>query len=187
MDLVDILLDILPNLKIINLVRDPRGMTNSRNHGPFSMGKRFPQNHSLDTCSRLREDQEIIQRLQTVYPDRLTVVLYEALTEKPYEGAEYVYKFLDMPITEYVIEWVFKSTHAQIQNRTSYFSTARADAVAIASHWRTQMVFSTVQTIDNACVKTYPYFGFLPLPSLSKLRSLKYPSRKPVKNFDGFI
>lgn len=185
MDLVEMLLDIIPGLKVIHLVRDPRGITNSRLHGPFRMARSI-FHHSHDTCMRMREDIEHTHKLQLEYPGQITTVLYEALAEKPYDGAEFVYKFLNMEVTWPVIHWVFNSTHAQL-NSMSYFTTARKDAVESAYRWRTQMSFNQVEIIDRVCAKTYPLVGYLSMETEEIMRGVEFPSREFIKHFDGFL
>lgn len=189
MDLVEILLHLLPDLKVIHLVRDPRGMTNSRLHGPFPMAHENIYNHSVDTCSRIYNDMTISNYLRQLYPNRITTVLYEALAERPYDGAEFIYKFLNIEITWPVIYWVFNSTHAQTQSDTNstYFNTARTNAVASAYKWRTVMKFVTVDMLDRICVMTNSLLGFLPMQSEEILRNFNFPSRESVKNFAGFV
>lgn len=185
MDLVSILLDVLPNLKVIHLIRDPRGLTNSRLNGPFKMTRQL-YTHSLDTCNRIQEDVDYNRKLKHEYPDRITIVLYEALAERPYDGAEFIYKFLKIEVTWPVIYWVFNSTHAR-SDKTYYFASVRTDAVASAYRWRTEMKYSDVGTVDRVCTNLYSTLGLLKMESEEILRNMDLASRERVENFDGFI
>ena len=183
MDLVETLMDVLPNMKVIHLNRDPRGMTNSRLNGPFRMARHL-YNHTRDTCARMQNDIDYNNQLKHVYTDRLITVLYEALAERPYDGAEYIYKFLKLDIKWQMIYWVFNSTHS---DNTYYFSTSRSNAVASAYRWRKEMNYDDVKLIDRLCVKTYSMLGILPVETEDVLRNLDLPTRQSIQHFDGFI
>ncbi|WAR08040.1 CHST3-like protein, partial [Mya arenaria] len=95
------LLPYFPNMKIVHLIRDPRGMFNSRDK--HSLGKGKGSSSDKDAvhgfCRKLEEDLRHSKKLSTSHPDKIFVVQYEDLAEHPYEWAKRLYKFAGMEYT----------------------------------------------------------------------------------------
>lgn len=186
MELVTILMKIWPNLKIIHLIRDPRGITNSRlRAAEFSMAQ-MVLSHSQNLCSRMYVDVMITQRLQKEYPNRLKLVFYEALTARPLEGARYIYKFLNLAYTDNIIRWVKSTTNASENASKQYYGIKRSDVKSLAFSWREKLDLLKVQVIDYFCKDVYSVVGYIQMNSTEQLRSDKIPSRRHV-NIDGFV
>lgn len=184
MDLVYIMMDLWPNLKVIQLVRDPRGITRSRQRGhEFNMVKQLVP-HSRDLCTRMHDDVEYNWFLNEAYHDRLKLVFYEALAERPIEGIKYIYTFLDMELTRSSIAWVYASSHSK--TASGYFGVLSKNSTQSAYSWRTQMSLSTVTAIDSICKKVYKQLGFVCMNTTSELSSLNIPSRRPLNNANWF-
>lgn len=100
-----------PNLKVIHLFRDPRGMVNSHLHTPFYRSK---LNNMLDiendiktTCWRMGYDLRVALRLRTRYTDRFRIVQYEDFSDLQ-NNAKILYKFLGMDTTEEILRDIDK-------------------------------------------------------------------------------
>jgi len=182
LELADLALLYFPELKIIHLIRDPRGITNSRLHGGFSLTRKV-ESHSENVCSRFEEDLNFVQEIRSKSLSSITIVLYEALAEKPLSGAKFLYNFVGLPISNSTLVWVYNSTHAE--DNGGFFGTARKDSAANAYKWRNELAFTTIQTIDKYCTTVYTMVGYLPMIN-NNSRNLQIV-RQNVSNFYGFM
>lgn len=187
LELVQIMLDLWPNLKIIYLIRDPRGITNSRQHSTsgFKMSRDIVS-HSQALCSQMFNDSEYARNTSEAFPDRFKIVFYEALAERPFEGAKYVFNFMGSNLTDDILDWVYSSSHANVTQQ-QYFGTKRSNSTQSAHKWRNELNLSSVKIIDSACKKVYERLGFLSLNSSEKLNSSDIPSRIKPPYIDGFV
>ncbi|XP_053385691.1 carbohydrate sulfotransferase 1-like [Mercenaria mercenaria] len=142
--------------------------------------------HSQDLCSRMYEDVIQHMKLQKLYHKRLKLVIYEALTERPINGARDIYKFLNMTMTKQVVQWIYQTTHANKTADSEYFGTSRNNAIELMTSWRMKMDLLKVQVIDYFCKDLYTLVGFIPMNSTEQLSSLSVPSRRK-SSIDGFV
>lgn len=175
MDLAGILMGLLPNFKVIHLVRDPRGITNSRLRGKFRLAKNI-EPHSRDLCNRMYSDVITGDHLRQKYPDRHTLVMYEALADRPMEGAKYILNFINATFDQRVEEWVYNSSHG---NYSGYYSTVRNSTKA-SSHWRTELLYNRTEIIQNQCHNVFSLLGYIAFRNIIDKRNLSFPSTKQV-------
>ncbi|XP_053386302.1 carbohydrate sulfotransferase 1-like [Mercenaria mercenaria] len=187
MELVRIMMKMWQNLKVIHLVRDPRAITHSRLQlNAFSMSRNI-LSHSQDLCTRMKYDSLISLQLQKLYPNRLKVVSYEALAERPIVGAKYVYKFLNMSFNENVFHSIIHSISTKKTRNSEYpYLTVRYNSSAVAKQWRLNMSLLQVQVIDYFCKDMYSVLGYIAINSTDELRSLSTPLRRSI-DIDGFL
>ena len=182
MDLVKELMEIIPDLKVIHLVRDPRGIINSRLHlGKFKALK--TEAHSKALCKQMYLDISTVTALQHKYPDKLMTVLYEAMAERPIEAAKSVYKFLKMTYGKAVEDWVYNSTHAN--NNNGYYGAQRTDSGHVSVQWRNELSFSRAKMINKYCSEVFNLLGFIPFKIKEKMEDFNLPSRTRA-NIIGF-
>ena len=173
MELVETLMTNVENLKVINLVRDPRGITNSRVHGRYSMTLNNVVPHSINMCTRMYNDVIIGDSLRNKYPDKFALVMYEALAERPMEGARYVFKFLNATYSDKVQQWVYDSSHG---NSNGFYATTRNSSAAL-SHWRSELTFARIISIQNNCENLFNLLGYISFKTISDLRDFEKKSR----------
>lgn len=176
MDLVQILMDFIPSLKVIHLVRDPRGISNSRRHSAGMRMSRETDKHSIALCKEIFLDITVGDILRQKYYKRITMVMYEALAERPSEGAKYVYKFLNIKYNKNIEEWVYNSTHANRNN--GFFGTQRSDASEASVHWRKQLDFSDVDIIQKHCKEVLDTLGYRSFKSETDMKNFNLTSRQ---------
>lgn len=186
MELVSIMMELWPNLKVIHLVRDPRAITNSRMEGSdFNMSHHIV-NHSRDMCIRMYDDVAYDWYLQREHQSRLKLVVYEAFAESPFAATGYAYEFLDMLFSVDVWFWVYNSTHNGTDAASGYYSTSRLNSTNVAHRWRTYLDFEKVGIIDNFCGQVYNALGYVSMHSADDLYSLGVPSRRRFEFIDGY-
>lgn len=98
---VEDLMEQLPDLKVISLIRDPRGILASRGRMPWCV-KPACSNVEL-VCARYNRDVDSSFYLKSKFPQRFTIVRYEDLSLNLYGTVQSVLEFLKFPLTEKVI------------------------------------------------------------------------------------
>ncbi|KAL4223933.1 hypothetical protein ACF0H5_017394 [Mactra antiquata] len=188
MEIAAIMLERIPNLRIIHLVRDPRGITNSRQKARSTFrtsAKTRP--HSKSLCNIMNSNMNYSDLIQAKYPGRLKTVFYESLAERPVDGAKFVYDFMKSNLTETISKNIYQSSHADVED-TNYYGTSRSNSSLTAYAWRKTFGIAKTRIVDNACRDVYQKLGYIALDTEVQLKSLKYPSRTlHVDNIDGFI
>ena len=86
------------DLKVILLVRDPRGVYNSRGSGPVTTwcSKDICADPAVG-CQDLAEDLMAAKDLAARYPGSVTLVRYEDLSLEPEDTTRQLLDFLDLP------------------------------------------------------------------------------------------
>nr|KAG5699096.1 hypothetical protein BaRGS_017779 [Batillaria attramentaria] len=161
------------DLKVLYLVRDPRGTISSQNIAFWKLVTDETLNYTRKFCQMFREDLAAIQPLFDRYPDRIKLVRYETLAEKPLLVSEELYGFLGLSFTSDVREFVFNSTSAGHKS-TYNFATDRANSTSAAYAWRRRIHFPVVQATDQFCADVYRKLGYLPLRSEAELTDFRY-------------
>ena len=183
MDLAEALMIAIPNLKVIHLVRDIRGMVNSR----ANIGKRVAtiKSGALSNvlCKEMQKDIATATILKRKYPDRITTVMYEAMAERPTEAAKYIYRFLNITYDKTVDEWINRTAHG---NKTSGpQGTQRADSKKTANQWRLEQPFNIANITQNVCRKVFDLLGYIPFKTQSEMANMTLKSRRTA-NIEGF-
>lgn len=161
----------MPDLKIIHLLRDPRGILDSRRHGGYLKLDNFPLAAKV-LCERMTHDLLTAEVLNKNYPDKYLKVYYESLAQHPQQGAKLLYDFSGLPLTNYIKSYVTNITHGS-QN-SGYFSTVRKDSSKVSSKWRQTLPYKYVKLIDSKCALFYELSGYHKIPSKYHLYSEKF-------------
>ncbi|XP_060069996.1 carbohydrate sulfotransferase 3-like [Ylistrum balloti] len=185
MDVAEILMQIIPNLKVIHLLRDPRGMIDSRRRGMFLKKGMDIAVAARSICQRFERDIEIARELRRKYPGRLKTVLYEQIAEYPKLASESLFKFLGLTAPANFDAWLYNHTAAG--TRGKYYGTTRANSKLTARLWRHRMSYEDVTKVDNECPIFYNYTGILKVQSEKSLRNLNSQLRMPNSEFGDFL
>ncbi|XP_046596048.1 carbohydrate sulfotransferase 5-like isoform X2 [Neodiprion lecontei] len=143
-------------VRIVLLVRDPRGILQSRKHRAFCPPSPDCSDPAL-TCADLVSDYKVAVELLKKYPTRFMVIRYEELSLDPYKQAEELYKFYGLffhPETK-----KFLDTHTKTNKEV--WSTFR-DSKTAPFHWRTELTFEEVEEIQESCTTAMKYWGYVP-------------------------
>ncbi|XP_041467637.1 carbohydrate sulfotransferase 3-like [Lytechinus variegatus] len=178
------------NLKIVHLVRDPRGSGLSRIKYRLSDMKiaptvrsQFPQTGRLKPLELLSVTPETSQTIRgmctwirnnaIVSPNRLPawlhgryyLVRYEDFADTPLKITRDLYKFVGIPLKKEVSEWVIKNTHVddktKLHGLNNKFSTHRDSHVA-ATHWIKDLTKLEVKQIEEECMDVLELMGYQP-------------------------
>ena len=169
----------LPNLKVIVLVRDPRGVMNSRAAMDWCAKEQCADPKTV--CEHLRRDVEAAYALHKEFPDRVRLVRYEDLSVLPFEVADEVLKFLGLP-HEMRLD-AYLETHTQAKRsknkqgkpRVNPYGTFR-ESKHTAFAWKSKMKFDYVQEIQNVCQEPMKTLGY----NLMRDKVDKYDNEFPI-------
>ena len=113
---VEKLLENIPNLRVIHLLRDPRGVALSRrgveNNAGVS-GKGSIVQTARMYCEVAAKDLKIRRRLEERFPGAITQVIYEDFTSDPIKLASDVYRFLNMTLPASVRKYLDERTQTK--------------------------------------------------------------------------
>ena len=146
--LADILKD-FPKLKVVHLLRDPRGIINSRLAlnwpwwgGPLNISK-----EARLLCTKMREDIRQRQELEKRFPGLTMEFVYEDIAQNPMTYIPALYNFTGISMTN--------STKSFILQMTSTSGD-------IAAKWKKKMDTEIKELIDKECEDLYKITNYGP-------------------------
>lgn len=149
------------NIKVIHLVRDPRGMLLSRK---VTQKRPLTAEHALKTCVRLFNNVREFRLLQQEFPGTGLQVRYEDLVTKPLDIAKLIYKHsaIDSKLAkEYLRIWLRKTNDP---GNNGIFNTYRPNSTAEAYDWLTKL-----NSHDRQFIESFPECS-------NVIRELEYPN-----------
>jgi len=141
MDTVQLLLQRLPNLRVLHLIRDPRAVALSRKNRTWSSGHPAKKDILLSAdlyCQVVVRDILRRQQLQDLFPGSFMQMIYEDFTDDPLSVTENIYQFLNMTVPESV--------------RVFVTSMTRTSAV---SKWQHDLSYHEATEIRRRCKQLY--------------------------------
>nr|CAB3230801.1 carbohydrate sulfotransferase 1 [Phallusia mammillata] len=173
MGLKTIMNDPTMDLKIIHLVRDPRGIQSSR----LKIDKTWDvRSSSENTCSRLVYNAKMgfANTTETKWlKDRYYKIRYEDLALEPFKYADEIYKFVGLDFQPQIKRWITQNTQGQ-KPRTKYkkkgqaFTTNRDSAAAMES-WRKHLSFANVSVVQKNCKEAMDMSGYTSVANKDQL------------------
>nr|XP_002733262.1 PREDICTED: carbohydrate sulfotransferase 1-like [Saccoglossus kowalevskii] len=190
-NLIHLMKDPEIDLKVINVIRDPRGKISSvlpihlngyRTISRMESNKIFTVEH-LNAHPEL---SEILQRYCTEtlrnillarhaswFPKRnYQVIRYEDAAYEPKKTAEIIYKFLGLNFHGDVLKWVDENTRQEnIQDPNFVYSTRR-DSRMTAENWRRKLTLELAKSIENTgeCGKLMDTLGYALLEAIMMIK-----------------
>ncbi|KAM8945970.1 carbohydrate sulfotransferase 4 [Pelodytes ibericus] len=162
------------NLKILHLVRDPRGVFHSRKK---TKGQLTRDNNILMWGVKRRESEdneyEVMQKIcrsqvemyQTAIKANITglqnrylLVRYEDIVNEPVLKARKMYQFAKLRFTPHLEAWIYNITHGNGQGQN--FVISSRDAQHVSKAWRNVLPFKTTERLQNICGEALDVFGY---------------------------
>lgn len=134
------------NLRVILLVRDPRGIMQSRRHRDWCPGRPDCWDPGR-LCSDLLADYSAAIRLARLYPTRFRAVRYEDISLQPYTEVEDLFAFLGLSFHARVKQFLDTHTKTDAGGVSSTFRNSKAAPF----HWRKDLSHKEVRAIQKAC------------------------------------
>ncbi|KAG7324752.1 hypothetical protein KOW79_011068 [Hemibagrus wyckioides] len=160
------------DLKVIQLVRDPRAMLASRMvafANKYEHWKRWTMNGDIPqddnevrklkgNCENIRMSAEVGLRQPPWLRGRYMLVRYEDIAMFPMLKAAEMYRFTGIPFTVQVKEWILRNTQAS-DKASGVYSTQKNSSQQVEK-WRFSMPFKLVQMVQKICAPTMNLFGY---------------------------
>ncbi|GAB0096022.1 uncharacterized protein DMENIID0001_114710 [Sergentomyia squamirostris] len=142
-------------LKMLLLIRDPRGTLQSRKHENWCIGEKDCDNPS-SLCQGMVEDYYAAQLYSKKYPDHFRVVRYEDLSLNPYEITNGILRFYGLPMDSEVIK--FLKSHTKVNVGDAY--TTYRNSKTAPFHWIKDLSYEEIDTIQNSCSEAMKLWGY---------------------------
>ncbi|XP_034098962.2 carbohydrate sulfotransferase 4 [Drosophila nasuta] len=165
----------LSNMRIVLLVRDPRGTMQSRRHRVWCAGNEDCEDPAL-VCQDLVDDYKTAETLLKSYPGRFRTLRYEDLSLNPYDVTQDILQFYGLPFDPAVEE--FLDTHTK-ENIGGVSSTYR-DSRSAPFHWKQDLKAEEIKQIQDVCVEAMDLWGYRRINDFSNFTNMQ-------QNFDPIV
>ncbi|XP_076358861.1 carbohydrate sulfotransferase 4-like [Tachypleus tridentatus] len=154
----------VPNLHVIHLVRDPRGLIASRKQKRWCITPDCRDPRFL--CRSLQDDLLIGDVLQYKYGIKYLRVRYEDVAMQPKTWSEKLIRFLNFPMHEEITKYVYlhtrkgnNDTFFDNKGRLQYPLTYR-ESTKTARQWTKKLTYSELQEIQGVCQLVIQKLGY---------------------------
>ena len=148
------LLRTVPDLKIIQLMRDPRAIINSRIHSQGYPARDYVSN-SKALCQKMTWDLEEGLVLMKNYPDRFKFVFYEDVKSDVLSKARQLSNFIGMEFDE---AEVARLNIVSVNKAKSRSVATKSRVIDNAFWWRTRLSLANVDNVQRYCSKVFDGF-----------------------------
>ena len=155
------LLETDPEVKVVHLIRDPRGMFSSQQAVGVLRKKSLEEESKLQ-CHQIYKDIMKSIELNAKFSNRILTVRYEDIAENPIASAEEMYKFVGLPMTDVDRSYIYNITNGSEDSCAEQFVCRKKNSTNAAYKWRSKVSYDSIQVIDRNCVNVYDMMGFLP-------------------------
>ncbi|XP_043937414.1 carbohydrate sulfotransferase 6-like [Protopterus annectens] len=192
--LYSLLKDPALNLKIIHLVRDPRGVFKSRSKERSALNfdsnilyNNFKEKRNFFRYFSVKRDYELLEEIcksqvnmykqatqqnHSFIKGRYKMVRFEDLTKDPLKVASDLYEFTNLTLTPKLQTWIYNLTHGTGDGgKYGSFQVSPRDAVHVSEAWKTELSIFTIQQIEQQCAEAIQVFGYDFFMSKDKQRS----------------
>ncbi|XP_076831172.1 carbohydrate sulfotransferase 3a [Brachyhypopomus gauderio] len=160
------------DIRVIQLVRDPRAILASRMEAfssQYQTWKSWAANGEVPVedeevkrlqgnCNQIRESAELGLSRPDWLENKYMLVRYEDIARYPMQKAAEMYRFTGIPFTSHAREWILKNTHAS-QVASGVYSTQKNSSEQVQM-WRFKMPFKLAQVVQEVCGPTMELFGY---------------------------
>ncbi|XP_022258876.1 carbohydrate sulfotransferase 4-like [Limulus polyphemus] len=154
----------VPNLHVIHLVRDPRGLIASRKQKRWCITPDCRDPRFL--CRSLQDDLLIGDIIQYRYGVKYLRVRYEDVAMQPKTWSEKLLRFLNFPMHEEINKYV--NLHTRKGNNHTFFDNkgrlqyplTYRESIKTAREWTKKLTYSELQTIQNVCQLVIQKLGY---------------------------
>ncbi|XP_022446536.1 carbohydrate sulfotransferase 3 [Delphinapterus leucas] len=167
------------DLRVIQLVRDPRAVLASRMVAfadKYETWKKWlakGQDQLREeevlrlkgNCESIRLSAELGLRQPAWLRGRYMLVRYEDVALRPLQKAQEMYRFAGIPLTPQVEDWIQKNTQAA---HDGIYSTQKNSSEQFEK-WRFSMPFKLAQVVQAACGPAMRLFGYKPVQDAASL------------------
>ncbi|XP_035743258.1 carbohydrate sulfotransferase 5-like isoform X3 [Vespa mandarinia] len=143
-------------IRLVLLVRDPRGILQSRKHREWCPTSPDCSDPAL-VCADMVSDFSAAVRLIKKYPHSFRVVRYEDLSVEPYKYVKELYTFYGLDFHPNVKRFLDTHTKSDVGGVSSTFRNSKVAPF----HWRTDLEFEEVDEIQRVCGSAMRLWGYV--------------------------
>ncbi|XP_013183328.1 carbohydrate sulfotransferase 4 [Amyelois transitella] len=143
------------NVKVVLLIRDPRGVMQSRQHRDFCQPAPDCWKPEL-LCADMISDYVAAGRLLKQYPDKLMVLRYEELALNPVGTTQYLLKFLGLGMTPSIERFLSTHTSVEVAGVSSTFRISQD----VPFRWKNVLDFNYVDDMQTVCKEAMDLWGY---------------------------
>lgn len=181
----EVLLASDPTVKVIHLVRDPRGVIASR----LEFNERFRREptaiQATKLCSQVMQNIDKSKEISGIFHKRILTVRYEDIAETPVAAARQLYEFLGLDLTPLIQKYIWDITYAGLGG-ACVLCTVRKNASSTANAWRNKLQFESVSNIQKQCTPLLNIMGYRLFQSTDEMRSLNISAKYAAYDSDLF-
>ncbi|XP_063044251.1 carbohydrate sulfotransferase 1-like [Engraulis encrasicolus] len=173
------------NLKVIQLVRDPRGILSSRIEtfrDTYRLWRiwratgRKPYNLDLTQLTMVCDDflSSVSTGLSHPYwlKGKYMIVRYEDLARNPLQKTKEMYDYLGLPMDKNVVDWIQANTRGSNELLAKHkYGTVR-DSAANAESWRLKLSIEMVDYTQTVCQKILNILGYKSVKTADELKNM---------------
>ncbi|KAG8264087.1 N-acetylglucosamine 6-O-sulfotransferase activity protein [Homalodisca vitripennis] len=145
------------NVRVVLLVRDPRGIMESRSTLSWCKAHQDCGN-PVRVCADLVDDYSAAMRFKALFPDKFRVVRYEDMSLKPHKVIPDIFRFFGLQYHPEVEQFVNNHTTRVDSNRYSTFR----NSTDVALSWRRKSEYAKVEELQRICRVAMSAWGYLP-------------------------
>ena len=150
LDLLQDVMDEIPDLKVVVYTRDPRGIVHSRKKtqliSAIARGDVGVEGKTL--CTRIRHELPTLAAIRRKYSNRIWNLKYEELVNDPTKSIENMYSYFGIKVNTAVLDW-FKQGKSDTNDKP--YGTHRDNATLTAYSWKTKMDEAAKLEVTRSC------------------------------------
>lgn len=160
------------DIRVIQLVRDPRAILASRmvafsakyqTWKAWAIDGEVPEDDEevkrlKGNCDHIRMSAEVGLSRPAWLTRRYMLVRYEDIARYPMQKAEEMYRFTGIPFSSKAKEWILSNTQTT-QEASGVYSTQKNSSEQVEK-WRFSIPFKLVQVVQKVCGPTMKLFGY---------------------------
>ncbi|XP_077284051.1 carbohydrate sulfotransferase 3 [Arctopsyche grandis] len=155
--------------RILLLVRDPRGVLQSRRHRDWCPGQPDCDQPAL-LCADMVSDYVAAVRMAALHPRRFRVLRYEDLSLDPYKTVSSLLDFFGVDFHSSVKEFLDTHTKLDLGGVSSTFRNSKSAPF----HWTKDLDFEDVWNIQSECFEAMAHWGYNMAHNQSHLMSKEF-------------
>lgn len=151
-------------IKLLHVVRDPRGSINSRINLKWIEDYQFPGffYYPRSTCEGIAQNVKYGASLEGKLKEHYKLMRYSDIASSPVKTAQEIYKFAEFEMPESLIHWIVEATNPSKelleQESKKAFSFVR-NATANVEKWQKEAPLERTRIIERECSELFNLLG----------------------------
>ena len=161
MSMVDGILYKDPEIKMVYLIRDPRGIVSSRIAANLesNLAHNSWERELALICKKIHDDLVSLNRIDRKYSQTLMTLRYEDFANDPVGIGQKLYKHINAPFPEEFQFWIQKN--ANLKQDGGRFSTARKNSSSDVYKWKENLTNSQTELSKSLCNNVLKHFNYI--------------------------